>query len=86
MSPIESPELLRRFPPTLLITASRAGELSSAINTHRLLIKAGAEADLHVWDGLGHAFFLNVDLPESREAFDVMVQFFATHLGRSKRR
>lgn len=83
MSPMESPALLARFPPTLFITGSRAGELSSAINTHRLLIKMGVTADLHVWDGMGHGFFGNVDLPESREAFDVMARFFQVHLGSS---
>jgi acetyl esterase/lipase len=75
------PALLSRFPPTLFITGSRAPELSSAINTHRLLTKAGVRADLHVWDGMGHGFFNNVDLPESREAFDVIARFFQVHLG-----
>jgi len=44
------------------------------------LVKAGVEADLHVWDGLGHAFFYNIALPESREAFQVMADFFERHL------
>lgn len=79
-SPVLAPELLKRFPPTLLITASRAMEMSAAINTHRELVKAGVDADLHMWDGLGHAFFYNIDLPESREAFDVMARFFQGHL------
>lgn len=81
MSPMESLAVLSRFPPTLFITGSRSGELSSAINTHRLLTKVGVRADLHVWDGMGHGFFGNVDLPESREAFDVMARFFQAHLG-----
>jgi acetyl esterase/lipase len=80
MSPIVSPDILRRFPPTLLITGTRAGELSAAVNTHRELIKAGVDADLHVWDGMNHAFFINPDLPESREAYDVMVRFFSRQL------
>lgn len=80
-SPVLSPDLLRHFPPTLLITSTRAMDLSSAVNTHRELVKAGVEADLHVWDGLGHAFFYNIDLPESREAYDVMATFFSRHLG-----
>lgn len=83
-SPVLSPELLAKFPPTLLITATRAFEMSAAVNTHRELVKAGAEADLHVWDGLGHAFFYDPALPESREAFDVMARFFKTHLGLAK--
>jgi acetyl esterase/lipase len=83
-SPIVSPDLLKRFPPTLLITATRAMEMSAAVNTHRELVKAGVDAELHVWDGLGHAFFYNPDLPESREAFDVMARFFQQHLKLSK--
>ena len=86
MSPMESLPLLSRFPPTLFITGSRAGELSSAINTHRLLTKMGVSADLHVWDGMGHGFFGNVDLPESKEAFDVMARFFQRHLGKKQLR
>lgn len=82
MSPIESEAVLKRFPPTLLITATRAGELSAAVNTHRLLVKAGVKADLHVWDGLNHCFYTDNKLPESREAFDVMARFFTRHLGR----
>jgi len=83
MSPMESLTVLAHFPPTLIITGSRAGELSSAINTHRLLTKVGVDADLHVWDGMGHGFFGNVDLPESREAFEVMARFFQAHLGQA---
>ena len=79
-SPVLAPDLLKRFPPTLIISATRAPEMSSAVNTHRELVKAGVESDLNVWDGLGHAFFYNIDLPESREAFQVMADFFARHL------
>ncbi|MET0179367.1 MAG: alpha/beta hydrolase fold domain-containing protein [Novosphingobium sp.] len=79
-SPVLAPDVLARFPPTLLITATRAAELSSAVNTHRELVKAGVEGDLHVWDGLGHAFFYDAGLPESREAFEVQANFFRKHL------
>jgi acetyl esterase/lipase len=79
-SPILDPALLRRFPPTLIVTATRAMEMSSAVNTHRELVKAGVDADLHVWDGLGHAFFMDIGLPEAREAFDVMAHFFKEKL------
>ena len=79
-SPILAPEILKRFPPTLIISSTRAHDLSAAVDTQRELVKVGVEADLHVWDGLGHAFFYNIDLPESREAFQVMADFFAKHL------
>lgn len=80
VSPILSPETLRHFPPTLIITATRAMEMSAAVSTHAALVKAGVTADLHVWDGLGHAFFYDASLPESREAFDVMTNFFGKYL------
>lgn len=83
VSPVLSPETLRQFPPTLVITGTRAFEMSAAVNTHRALVKAGRTADLHVWDGLGHAFFYD-PLPESREAFDVMTAFFRQHLKLAK--
>lgn len=83
MSPVVSPELLAKFPPTLLITATRADEMSAAIDTHRQLVKAGAEAELHVWDGLWHGFFVGTpDIPESQEAYSVIVNFFDRHLTR----
>jgi len=80
MSPMQSDAVLRAFPPTLILTASRAGELSSAIDTHRRLVRNGVDAELHVWDGLDHGFFQDPNLPESREAFTVMKQFFLKHL------
>lgn len=80
MSPMMSLEVLRFFPPTLLLTSTRAGEVSAAVNTHRELIKAKIDADLHVWDGLDHCFFSNLALPEGREALDVMTNFFRTKL------
>jgi len=81
MSPIESDAVLGFFPPTLLLTSMRAGEASAAANTHRLLVRNGVEADLHMWDGLDHCFFSNLALPESREALDVAAAFFGKHLG-----
>ena len=80
-APASSNEVLKKFPPTLIVTATRGFELSSAVYTHTLLVKAGVDTDLHVWDGLFHGFFYNVDVPESRECFDVVVKFFERHLG-----
>ncbi len=80
VSPVTDPALLAQFPVTLMITGTRAFEMSAAVNSHKELVKAGVDADLHVWDGLGHAFFYDPALPESREAFDVMTRFFTKHL------
>jgi monoterpene epsilon-lactone hydrolase len=81
VSPINSPEILAKFPPTLIITGTRGFELSSALYTHEQLVKLGIDAELHVWEGLFHGFFYNVDVPESRDALNVIVRFFDRHLG-----
>jgi acetyl esterase/lipase len=81
-APASSREVLAKFPPTLFVTATRGFELSSAVHTHALMVRAGVETDLHVWDGLFHGFFYNVDVPESRDVYDVVVRFFERHLGR----
>ena len=79
--PVDSPEVLSKFPPTLIITGTRGFELSSALYTHEQLVKQGVEAELHVWEGLFHGFFYNADVPESKDAFNVMIKFFDRHLG-----
>lgn len=84
VSPATSPKALSGFPPTLLVTGTRSYDMSAAVETQRRLTKAGVEADLHVWDGMGHCFFLDEDLPESREAFDVVTRFFDTRLGKKR--
>jgi acetyl esterase/lipase len=80
--PINSPALVAKFPPTLLVTSTRGMEYSSAINSHNALVKAGVDAELHVWDGLPHAFWYNSNLPESREVYDVIARFFDRHFSK----
>jgi monoterpene epsilon-lactone hydrolase len=80
IAPALSPELLARFPPSLIVTGTRGFELSSAVYSHSLLVKAGAQSDLHVWEGMFHGFFYNADVPESRDCFDVIVRFFDSTL------
>ena len=82
VAPINSPEMLGKFPPTLIVTATRGFELSGAVYTHNQLVKHGVDAQLHVWDGLFHGFFYNPDVPESRDCYDVIVRFFDRYLGR----
>jgi acetyl esterase/lipase len=81
VSPINSAEVLAKFPPTLIITGTRGFELSSALYTHEQLVKLGVQAELHVWEGLFHGFFYNMDVPESRDALNVIIRFFDRHLG-----
>ena len=82
VSPAVSLDVLAKFPPTLIVTATRGMELSSSVYSHSRLVKAGAEADLHVWEGLFHGFFYNPDVPESRDCYDVIVKFFDRHLAK----
>jgi epsilon-lactone hydrolase len=81
--PIRSQEVLRRFPPTLLVTASRDFTASSLFHAQAALARAGVDAELHVWDGLWHAVFFDPDLPESKEVYHVVAGFFDRHLGHS---
>jgi monoterpene epsilon-lactone hydrolase len=66
----------------LLVTGTRAFDMSVAVQTQRVLTKAGVDAELHVWDGMGHCFLKDPDLPESQEAFSVVTNFFDARLGR----
>ena len=75
-----SPGLLRHFPPTLLITGTRDMAMSSVVHSQALLSQAGVEAELHVWEGMWHAFFSDPELPESRQAYRTIVAFFERHL------
>jgi acetyl esterase/lipase len=81
VAPASSPDVLAKFPPTLIVSGTRSFELSNAVYTHAQLVKNGVDADLHVWEGMFHGFFYNPDVPESRESYDVIVRFFAEHLG-----
>ena len=82
VAPIRSAAVLAKFPPTLIVTATRDFALSSAVHTHQELVRLGVDADLDVWEGLDHSFFTNPDLPESKQVWDVTVKFFDRHLGR----
>ena len=77
-----SPELLRQFPPTLLITGTRDMALSAVVRSQNLLSKAGVATELHVWEGMWHSFFSDPEMPESRQAYETIVRFFDQHLTR----
>jgi acetyl esterase/lipase len=77
-----SPQLLAHFPPTLLITGTRDMAMSSEVRSQALLQQAGVDAELHVWEGMWHSFFSDPELPESQDAYAVIVKFFDRHLGR----
>jgi monoterpene epsilon-lactone hydrolase len=84
--PALSPELMRTFPPSLLIAGTRDLALSSVVYTHSVLISQGVDAELHVWEGAAHAIFaqpvVDPSVPETRQAWDVIVKFFDSKLGK----
>ncbi|MYE25396.1 MAG: alpha/beta hydrolase [Gammaproteobacteria bacterium] len=83
VAPGDHDDVLVRFPPTLLISGTRDFALGAVLASHARLVRLGVEADLHIWEGLGHATFaFNPRLPESDEVHDVIVRFFDRHLGR----
>jgi monoterpene epsilon-lactone hydrolase len=79
--PVLSDQVMAAFPPSLLITGTRDHAMSSVVYTHSRLVELGVKADLHVFEGMGHAFFYNPDLSESREVYDLVSKFFYSHLG-----
>ena len=75
--PGNHPELLRHFPPALLVTATRDFAASSVSVMHRRLLAAGVAAEFMLFDGMGHAHHMATTLPESRETFAALARFFA---------
>ena len=80
VSPAHHPDVLAKFPPTLIITGTRAMDLSPAVFTNSQLLKAGVDSRLIVGEAMGHCYFMNPDLPESRDAYDATVAHFRAHL------
>jgi epsilon-lactone hydrolase len=78
LSPLYSE--LNNFPATLFVTSTRDPELSATAILHRAFLRAGVEAQLVVFEALPHAFWHNPDLPESKEADQLMATFFDRHL------
>ncbi len=75
------PEVLARFPPTLVVTGTRDVSMSNAIVTHARLLEAGVDARLFVQEGLGHGHFFSFPgTPESAAAYDVIWKFFDSQL------
>lgn len=74
-------DVLAKFPPTLVITGSRAFDMSPAIYTNSQLLKAGVDSRLIVGEGLGHCYIYQPQLPESQDAYELIVRFFKKNLG-----
>lgn len=80
LSPALHPEMIAKFPPSLLITGTRAFDLSNSAYTNSQLIKADVPSQLIVGEGMGHCYAMSTDLPESLDAFKATAKFFDQHL------
>ncbi len=82
VSPALYPEVLRRFPATLIITGTRAMDMSPAVFTNTELLKAGVDSTLVVGEGMDHCYLYQNMLPEARDAYGIITRFFDRQLGR----
>ena len=74
------PAALKVFPPTLLIAGTRDFAMSSVLHSNELLTASDVSTELHVWEGMGHAFFSDPEPEESRQAYRVVARFFRREL------
>ena len=80
ISPALRPDVLAQFPPTLIITGTRAMDMSPAIYTNSQLLKAGVRSTLIVGEAMGHCYIYQPQLPEARDAHQAIVNFFRENL------
>jgi monoterpene epsilon-lactone hydrolase len=73
---------LHGMPPSLLVTSTRDILLSDTATFHRALLQAGVDAHLVVFEALPHAFWYHFQLPETKEALELMAKFFDERVGR----
>lgn len=74
------PDVIAKFPPSLVITGSRAMDMTPAIVTNSALIKAGVPSTLIVQEGMDHCYMYQANLPEARDANQAVVNFFRANL------
>jgi acetyl esterase/lipase len=67
---------LHGMPPSLLVTSTRDLLLSDTAIFHRALLRSGDRAQLVVFEALPHAFWYHFQLPETKEALELMARFF----------
>lgn len=80
LSPLYSD--LHGWPPSLSMTSTRDILLSDTTIFHRALLRAGTDAQLVVFEALPHAFWYHFQLPETKEALELMARFFDEKLAR----
>lgn len=79
LSPIKGD--ISRFPPTLLMTSSRDFLLSPTAIFARALTEKSVDTRLVMFDGLPHAFWAYMAIPESDQANELVARFLKEKLG-----
>jgi acetyl esterase/lipase len=72
LSPIFG-DFTKGFPPSILTTGTRDLFLSNTVLMHRALLRAGVEAELHVWEAMPHGGFFGA--PEDAEVLEQQASF-----------
>jgi acetyl esterase/lipase len=67
------------FPSTILTSGTRDLFLSNTVLLHRALLRAGMEAELHVWEAMPHGGFFGA--PEDEEVVHQQARFILDRLG-----
>jgi monoterpene epsilon-lactone hydrolase len=81
VTPGQYPEVLAKFPPTLILTGTRDNSMSNALVTNMRMLDAGAETQLLVLEGIGHGEFNALPgTPEATMTFKSIWRFFDKHL------
>jgi monoterpene epsilon-lactone hydrolase len=82
--PGASEAVLARFPATLLISGTRAGDMSPAIVAHARFLKLGVDSSLYIMEGGQHGAY-NIGentTPEGRDTLNYIAHWFDLHLAR----
>lgn len=81
--PGSSDEALKKFPPTLFVTGSRALDMSAAITSHARLLKLGVDSSLYVMEGGWHAAsYGSGGSPEEVDVNTYIGRWFGQHLSK----
>jgi monoterpene epsilon-lactone hydrolase len=73
---------LHGLPPCLLVTSTRDLLLSNTSMFHLALLRAGVNAQQVTFEALPHAFWYHFQLPETKEALQMMANFFDQNVGK----
>lgn len=80
VSPALHQDVLAKFPPSLIITGTRAFDMSPAVFTNSQLLKAGARSTLIVGEAMGHCYVYFPQFPEAQDAYVQIVRHFRENL------